>query len=103
MSFQIDTEFLGCDDFLIGDIRVGYERHIMFATEAQLRVLQRAKRWYLDGTFKVIREPFIQLFSIHAFVQKQDCMKQVPLAFVMISKRCKIDYVAVSFIQNPHI
>ena len=75
--FQIDADFLQCDDFLVGDITVGTKRHIMFATEDQLTLLQSAKRWYMDGTFKVVQKPFTQLFSIHAFIQKDE-MKQVP-------------------------
>ena len=33
--------------------RFGEERHLVFATEHQLCILQRAKRWFVDGTFKV--------------------------------------------------
>ena len=51
--FQVDQEFLQCQDFMIGDVRVGEFRHFIFATEKQLNLLRSAKRWYMDGTFKV--------------------------------------------------
>ena len=42
-----------------------------------LSLLSRAKMWYMDATFKVVREPFTQLFLIHAFVKQNDNVKQV--------------------------
>ena len=42
-----------CAQFLVADLRFGEERHLVFATEHQLEILQRAKRWFVDGTFKV--------------------------------------------------
>ncbi|CAH1248587.1 Hypp8274 [Branchiostoma lanceolatum] len=71
------------DDFLIGDIEVEMgrnqkkARHLIFATPYQLKKLSEARRLYLDGTFKVVRKPFYQLFSIHAFLRSGDYIKQV--------------------------
>lgn len=64
-------------------------RHLMFASTKQLEVLCRAKTWYIDGTFKLCRQPFNQLLTINAFVQSDDCTKQVPLLFVIMSGRKK--------------
>ena len=70
--FQINREFLQCDDFLVADVHVDDQRHLVFATPAQLELLKNARRWFCDGTFKIVSRPFIQLWSVHAFIRKED-------------------------------
>jgi len=70
--------------FTLADISVGEQRHLLLFTDRQLQLLSRAYTWYVDGTFHVVRRPFIQLWSIHAFVRVGMAVKQVPLAFVLM-------------------
>ena len=53
LHFEIDHDFLGSEQFVVFDLHLGRERHIAFATEQQLAVLKTARRWFMDGTFKV--------------------------------------------------
>ena len=49
----------------------------MAATEKMIELLSQAKYWFIDGTFNV-HCPLTQLVSIHAFVQSNNYLKQVP-------------------------
>ena len=57
-------------------------------TSDQKELMKKAKKWYIDATFKVLREkdPFDQLLSIHAFIKADGQTKQVPLASAIMRK-----------------
>ena len=70
-------------------------RHLIFGSDKQLEILDRAKTWYMDGTFKLCCQPFSQLLTVNAFVKKDDHVKQVLFVFVLMSGRKKGDYKVV--------
>ncbi|XP_078495898.1 uncharacterized protein LOC144751880 [Ciona intestinalis] len=82
--------------FLKKDIlKVGSCRHLIFATNKQIRLLKKAEVWYVDASFKHVKMPFVQMLSIHCFIQKNGEIKQVPLVFALMSRNTKKDYQLV--------
>lgn len=58
-----------------------------FASDELLEILSSCKRWYLDGTFRLVKKPFMQLFSIHGFVKNSKGeVKQLPLGCFNVAK-----------------
>jgi hypothetical protein len=76
---------------LQSDVKVDGQRHLVFATENILSLLKGSKTWYVDGTLKVVKAPFTQLFTIHSFVRSFECANQIPLAFILVSGKGKRD------------
>ncbi|KAJ8300263.1 hypothetical protein KUTeg_021782 [Tegillarca granosa] len=94
LDFELAENFIP-DGFIVKDIHVDTYRHLVFFTADQLNVFSSAKTWYLDGTFKIVRHPFVQMFSVHAFLRSGETTKQVPLAFCLMSRKLTADYRAV--------
>ena len=67
LNFDLDSQFIP-PDFVVDDIHIDNERHFMFASAVMIRLLGKAKEWYMDRTFKVIKHLSISCFlSIHLF------------------------------------
>lgn len=99
LTFEVQEDHLPAA-FYKGDILKQGRRHLIFATDDQLRLLRKAKSWYIDQAFKFCQEPFKQLLTISAFVSSEDDVKQVPLVFVLMSGSEKKDYRKVSERKN---
>ncbi len=91
LDFDLSEDHIP-EDFLKADVKVDGRRHLMFATENMVSLLKKSKTWYVDGTFKVVKAPFTQLFTIHSFVRSGECTKQIPLAFILMSGKRRQDY-----------
>ena len=77
------------EGFLQEDFHVGESRHVIFPTPEEMAALDRARTWYLDGTFKIVKRLFYQLSTIHAFAKGD--LKQVSLAYCFMGSRAKKD------------
>lgn len=59
LEFDLTTTHLP-DSFLVEDIRINKQRHIVFATPHQQALAKRNKFFYIDATFKVLIFIFFQ-------------------------------------------
>lgn len=63
LDFQISEDHIPAD-FLQSDVTWKATPHI-----CNRKYVTSVKTWYVDGTFKVVKAPFTQLFTIHSFIR----------------------------------
>ena len=99
LNFDINSEQFSRhvpSSFLRGDVVNGEDgRHLIFASDVQLELLKKARIWYMDGTFRVVGRPFVQLFCIHVVLNNDFSHQQIPVLFVLMSRLRKSDYMLV--------
>ena len=91
LKFELNQSF---EQFLKADIKMQSRRYLIFATDKQLEYLEKAKIYYVEATFKILKPPFTQLWSIHAYIEYGTTMKQVPLLFVLMTSGNKFDLLS---------
>ena len=69
----------------------------------QTCLLAKVRRLYMDGTFKVVKKPFIQLYSLLGFIRSGCELKMVPLAFILMSRRTRKDYQCILKTVKKHV
>ena len=68
------------------DIIVDNER-LLFTSDNNIRYLNRAQFWIMDGTFKTVPNIFIQLYTIHAPVGVGQDKQILPLLYALMSSK----------------
>ena len=73
--FEIQTGFLPANFLrrivIVPSINGTDERHLILLTPLMEHYLPITVRWFLDGTFKIVGGPFVQLFTISGFISIQ--------------------------------
>ncbi|KAH9636342.1 hypothetical protein HF086_003642 [Spodoptera exigua] len=79
------------ENFLLCDYNDGNERIIVFATEECILQLTQCKTVYIDGTFKFVVKPFIQLFTIHRDLGSTASSNNIlPLVYALLPNKKKL-------------
>ena len=64
---------------------------LLLATSENLQYLASQEKYFMDGTFDVAPTQYLQLFTMHAFINE----KQLPLVFALLPDKSSNTYVQV--------
>ena len=71
------------------------QRSIFCATDQEIKWLRKAKNCKFDGTFKIVKDPFYQLVSIHSLIDSGHRSESVPVGYIIMSGKSQADYEGV--------
>jgi hypothetical protein len=80
------------EQFLAREIELDDEKMLMFCTISNLKNLQEAEYWIMDGTFKTVPTLFHQMYSIHAPVGSGDNSSIFPMVYILMTNRSEEIY-----------
>ena len=90
-DLTIDGQFASTIDgkpFLLYDNKSTLSRIIIFSDTESLKVLSQASTWMMDGTFKCAPRNLLQLYSIHALIDKIS----IPCVYILTQNRDQKTY-----------
>ena len=82
-------------DFFRAEVRTKKARHFIFCNNTQLMYMSEALIWYIDGTFKIVKDPVKQLLTVHVVLLCDKKRVSIPVCFILMSRRRKIDYIDI--------
>ena len=75
----------------------------MFGTKCNSQVYAKCNVWSADGTFKIAPIIFKQLFTLHGFLERDKCRRQVPLVYMLLPNKRNSTYKkAIEILKSLH-
>ena len=78
---------LSGEQFLVKVSSVGDNKIMIFTTCFNLKKLESAQFWIMDGTFKTVPTVFKQMYTIHAPIGPHDRSRVLPIVYVLMSRK----------------
>ena len=58
LDFFVEIQHIKLPNFFRGEVQVLKARHFIFFSDCQLAYMAKAHCWYIDGTFKIVKDNF---------------------------------------------